>query len=332
MLHLGKKAFWTGLVLVIGLCTLTLHPVQSAITDSAITEFPTSGQPLHITLGLDGNLWFTESSAIGRITTGGIVTEFPLLSGSSNPNAITAGPDGNVWFTLPQQNKVGRITSTGVITEISGIQGPMGITTGPDGNLWITQSSDQIAQITMTGVITAFPIAPESYPDAIISGPDGNLWYVITIAYKGGNKIGRITPTGVYTEFNTLTWASGIRDLTTGRDGNIWFTETWPSKIGRITPSGMVTEFELPLTSSGIHEWPGEITLGPDGNFWFTGSQIGRITISGNPSYINGVALSSGPDDITVGLDGNIWLTEYWGQKIGRLHVYWFFFPLVMRR
>jgi hypothetical protein len=46
----------------------------------AITEFPTpsGGFPSGITVGSDGNLWFTEGTMIGRITTGGSVTEFPI--------------------------------------------------------------------------------------------------------------------------------------------------------------------------------------------------------------------------------------------------------------
>ena len=31
--------------------------------------------------------------------------------------------------------------------------------------------------------------------------------------------------------------------ITTGPDGNLWFTEYGGDKIGRITPSGTITEF-----------------------------------------------------------------------------------------
>src|SRR5665213_304756 len=66
-----------------------------------ITEF-SSGVTDHLlagmTLGPDGNMWFTGINAIGRITPAGVVTEFPEIHG--NPaGPITAGPDGNLWFT-----------------------------------------------------------------------------------------------------------------------------------------------------------------------------------------------------------------------------------------
>src|SRR6266436_5523218 len=66
-------------------------------------------------------------------------TEFPTPTAGSQPTAITTGPDGALWFTEQSGNKIGRITTDGVITEfplpISG-SGPVGITTGPDGALW----------------------------------------------------------------------------------------------------------------------------------------------------------------------------------------------------
>jgi virginiamycin B lyase len=67
--------------------------------------------------GPDGNLWFTYEDFttgacdIGRITTSGIATLFPIPTANSGPTDITAGPDGNVWFTEAVGN-VGRITTS----------------------------------------------------------------------------------------------------------------------------------------------------------------------------------------------------------------------------
>jgi hypothetical protein len=56
---------------------------------------------------------------------------------------IAAGPDGNLWFTEAGRNRIGRITTAGVLTEFSaGISPggePEGIAVGPDGNLWFTE-------------------------------------------------------------------------------------------------------------------------------------------------------------------------------------------------
>jgi hypothetical protein len=120
---------------------------------SAITEFPLpSTSPLpgefarDLTVGPDGNLWFTEyellsnsieAGPIGRITPAGAVTEFPLPVASDFAGPLTVGPDGNLWF--PASSEVGRVTPSGALTAFplstpNSAPGPL--TVGPDGNLW----------------------------------------------------------------------------------------------------------------------------------------------------------------------------------------------------
>jgi len=55
------------------------------------------GNPQGITAGPDGALWFTKDRGIGRITTAGVITEYPTVN--TAPTQITAGPDGELWFT-----------------------------------------------------------------------------------------------------------------------------------------------------------------------------------------------------------------------------------------
>jgi hypothetical protein len=57
--------------------------------------------PYSITSGPDGNLWFTESNNIGRITPAGVISEFPIPSGNT-ATGITSGPDGNLWVANSQ--------------------------------------------------------------------------------------------------------------------------------------------------------------------------------------------------------------------------------------
>jgi streptogramin lyase len=78
----------------------------------AFSEFPiptANSEPVGITAGPDGNVWFTELAAnkIGRITPGGTISEFPIPTGG-RPGRIAAGPDGNLWFTAKLGNKIGR--------------------------------------------------------------------------------------------------------------------------------------------------------------------------------------------------------------------------------
>jgi virginiamycin B lyase len=244
-------------------------------TTGIITEFSASAGFLYsITAGPDGNLWFTDSNnAVGRITTSGEVTLFPVPTASGGLYGITAGPDGNLWFAENGVNKIGRITTTGVVTEfpLPAGGGPYGITAGSDGNLWFTGcGGGGIGQITTAGFVTCFP-APYG-GNMITTGPDGNLWI------SGGGGIVRMTTTGVSTLFpfpNTTDYARGI---TAGPDGNLWFT--LDDSIGRITPAGTINKFLIPTGSvAGSYD----ITSGPDGNIWFTesvGNKIGQIVLS----------------------------------------------------
>ena len=86
---------------------------------------------------------------IGRITTSGTITEFPIPTSGSMPHSIVNGPDGNLWFTELQGNNIGRITTGGTITEFpvpTASSQPLGITSGPDHlhNLWFVEHNTNI--------------------------------------------------------------------------------------------------------------------------------------------------------------------------------------------
>jgi len=113
----------------------------SEFTSSSFTNQPSTSED--ITAGSDGNLWVAEGTRIAQVSTSGsFLNEF--TGGIGNANFITAGPDGAVWFTDTSNDAIGRITTSGTITEYSiptGASTPNGITVGPDGNLWFTEGS-----------------------------------------------------------------------------------------------------------------------------------------------------------------------------------------------
>jgi streptogramin lyase len=156
--------------------------------------------PAGITLGPDGNLWFTVFGQYGdatinrlRLTPSFDFTEF-VLPGVHGVWGIAAGSDGNLWFTETDANKVGRITTSGDITEFIVSGNPRGIAAGPDGNLWFTENSgNKIGRITTGGEVTEFPIpTPNARPWGIAAGPDGNIWFT----EKGASQIGRVSLSG----------------------------------------------------------------------------------------------------------------------------------------
>ncbi len=94
-----------------------------------ITAVAVNASPNAITLGPDGNIWFTSGQNSGlptppsgvnnifQVTPAGQFTAFPGAPGGS-PNFITAGPDGDIWFTDYNNSAIGRLTlSSGAVTE-----------------------------------------------------------------------------------------------------------------------------------------------------------------------------------------------------------------------
>lgn len=77
---------------------------------------------------------------------------------------------------------------------------------------------------------------------------------------------------------------AGLRDVTSGSDGNLWFTSFINGRpfIGKMTPQGEFTEYpmaeftaqrsDLPTTGAGfpVDMVAYEVEAGPDGKIWFT--------------------------------------------------------------
>jgi uncharacterized protein (TIGR03437 family) len=251
--------------------------------------------------------------------------EYLIPTPGSNPNYIAAGPDGGLWFTELAADKIGRITTAGVVTEY-GIptpkSGPYGITAGPDGAIWFVEyGGNNIGRITTAGAITEYALpTPGSGPLSITAGPNGAIWFV----EYGGNNIGRISTAGAITEYALPTPGSGPLSITAGPDEAIWFVEYGGNKVGRITTGGVIAEYDLPALLYRSNY----ITAGPDGALWFTqyGGLIGRITTAGVvTSYALNLSTSgASAGNVTAGPDGALWFTEYGGQgtsshKIGRI-------------
>jgi streptogramin lyase len=201
------------------------------------------------------------------------------------PEGITVGPNGNLWFTENFSNAIGEITTSGQekvfpLSTANGYPGPTGITTGPDGNLWFTESgTSQIARITPSGQVTQYPTpTPGSDPTAITSA-DCYIWF--TESANSANNIGRLDPaTGQITEYPIPTGDSHALGIAPRPNGTIWFTENtlFANHVGELDPAtGRIVEFSLPI---GGDPQPLGITEGPDGNMWFTlqnGSAVGVI-------------------------------------------------------
>jgi streptogramin lyase len=305
--------------------------IAKITTGGALTEFPPTSfaaylAPAGITSGPDGNVWFTGwfSSNIGKVSTSGTLLNTYALDNGSGPREVTLGPDGAVWFTDNVSGRIGRISTTGTVSSFAiptSNSAPLGIVTGSDQNLWfVERHANQIAKITPSGIVTEYPLGTAFRGlHGIAAGPDGNLWFTEG-NFKNGNKIGRITTSGVITgEFPLPTAKAQPLFIVAGPDGNLWFTEFNASKVGRITPTGTITEF--PVTPGS---YPGAITVGPDHKkLWFlentAAGAVSVLSTSGVQLSEHPVSFTAGPEGLVSAPDGAVWLAQWYPNGLARV-------------
>ena len=210
-------------------------------TAGSITEFTvgsSTDKAIGITVGPDNQLWFTVNNQIERITTlGKTGPTIPLKTPSSVPRGITTGPDGALWFAECHSNKIGRVTTSGSLSEYpipTAMSAPNNIVTGPDGALWFTEYHGKIGRITTGGVITEYPANLKSHPWGITVAA-GEIWFTD----EAGNAIDRILTTSApgsgagITQY-AIPGGDGPLDIHTAPDGSLWFTEHAGNAIGRM--------------------------------------------------------------------------------------------------
>lgn len=283
--------------------------------------------PGKIVLGPDGNLWFPAvaynnfttdqpSGAIGRLTLDGTFRFFPMPVTNTFPLNIVFGRDGKLWFSAFQGN---------------GILAP-NVDTAPR----FTGGSSVLGQMGQDGQFHLFTLPSLTISlNSIAVGVDGNLWFTDVSntgapTYGYVNKIGRVTPSGVFTEFPlTLRKATDfINLLIQGPDRNLWFSidSYLPDysafgEIGRMTPQGATTIYPL-----GKFLLPRDMTIGPDHNIWFSSSSaVGRITSNGAVRLVTPALKVKGSNwmsisGITGGNDGALWFATE-NAAVGRVTI-----------
>jgi virginiamycin B lyase len=297
------------LKLSLGLAVIALAAgTAGAQGPSRFVRIRGGSEPFAITMGADGNYWFTlaNSSKVARLTPHGKLRYFRTPS-LSNPAFITQGSDGNVWFAEGSSGAIASVTPAGVVTEhqFSFFGVSVGITTGSDGNIWFTDQTDSAVwrYNVSTGIFTEFLLpTSNSFPGDITTGADGNMWFT----EQAVNKFGRITPSGVITEFTGIDSPSSIA---AGPDGNIWISSAFIPQISRVTPSLQITTFPTPSNVDIIRPGNGNYLLFTE----FSANKIASITTDGvvveSPEFPGsaptGITAGVGPQVLFLGVGTN---------------------------
>jgi streptogramin lyase len=289
-----------------------LAPGSAAAAPAVDGEFPVSDTPRHLTLGPDGNMWVAVGGKIAKVTPAGEVTEYDPAD-VDFPFGITTGPDGNLWVT--QSGGVAKVPPGDPLTAtkfaIAEITNPRAIVTGPDGNLW-TASGDQVVKIPPADPTTrtAYTVAGLGARD-IASGGDGQLW----VADFAGKRVVSVTTAGASAPYPVDGGAQGVA---AGPGTQIAYANPGadPHHVGRISPGGQAQKTDVGATD------PFGITLGPDGAYWFAqfnGSKVGRMTVDGEVTTLDGLSAGSGPRYIAAGPGNTLWVSLEQANKVARI-------------
>ena len=240
--------------------------------------------------------------------------EYAVPAGSL-PVGITRGGDGALWFAESGRNRIGRITTAGVVTEIPAPPGFFAtqIAVGADSALWLVNGGERVARIDTDfgGFQTVFVAVGAAIVD-IALGADGAMWATdighasiirLTTEIDGGDF-----PFIVANVANTfaLGFASAPLHIAQGADGALWWTDVGRSRVGRIGYGPFTADEPIGLptvTSFAVGFFPFDIAAGPDGANWFTNPftrTLRPVTAAGLGAAIplgaSAFELASGPD------------------------------------
>jgi len=227
-----------------------------------------------------------------------------------------------LWFTESSADKVGKITTAGVITEypVKGANLLGSITSGPDGNLWFeflvikgTTLSGSLAKITTSGVLT---IVKQGYPvgtgfggkhgNGFVAGSDGAFW--LDQGYP--NSLARVTTSGVVSEVALSSANACPSDLAVGADKKLWVVEACSGTVERLSAiggagktiaathgvsfSGAVASYTDGTTTATASDFTASIVWG-DGSktSGAVAGSSGSFTVSGTYTYANAVTSKS---------------------------------------
>lgn len=166
-------------------------------TPFPITTPTGANQPVHLTVGPDKNVWFTQGwvDYVGSIGTDGSPVLSKKVSGTGNctgngvfPDKIAAGSDGDLWVTTNCDTRVVRLTTSGALTRVTVGEKTHGVTGGPDGNVWVVGYSSGLFRIDIASpsnpAVThyGFGTASGGIGDVTV-GSDLALWFTNAAGY-----------------------------------------------------------------------------------------------------------------------------------------------------
>ena len=301
----------------------------------AVTEFPTTGTGTNGIANGPNGVWFTDGTKVGVAAIDGTVKEYSI-PGAVSLQDITLGSDGNMWYTDSGADFFGKIKPDGTgIQTFATLQpggAPRGIATGPDGNLYICApgtagGASQFYVESTAGVQLTRQPAPtaNSKPYEIVNGGDGFMYFTELASglQTGTSQIGVITPSPPYaaSDVPLPNTGTGTLAIGLGPDGHVWYSEYGNGHVGTLTGHGPTTGAQE-FPGGGFNHGPGGLVTGYDRQLWLSMFGAGTTLERFDPAThaIRSYTLPTDAYEIVTGPDGNLWYTTQTG-KLGRLEL-----------
>lgn len=261
--------------------------------------------PTGVATDAAGNVFVadTYNEKIRKITPSGVVTTFAgsgvygFTDGTGaaaqfhDPFGIATDAAGNVYVADTNNNKIRKITPTGVVSTLAGstygfadgtgamaqFYRPYGVATDAAGNVYVADKDNhKIRKITPAGEVSTLAGSTQGFADGIGTAAQFNNPYGVTTDAAGNvyvgdglnNKIRKITPAGVVSTVAGST--AGFTDgtgvaaqfsrpygVTTDAAGNVYVGDWNNSKIRKITQQLGVSQND---NTSRITIYPNPVT------------------------------------------------------------------------
>jgi sugar lactone lactonase YvrE len=277
-----------------------------------------SGDPTNPSTSTPGTVTTIAGSVQGDVNGTGSAAQLRY------PNGITMDAAGNLYVADMDNEKIKKISPSGVVTTFAGsvwgdvdatgtaaqFKSPTNIELGTDGNFYVSDGVlCKIKKISPSGVVT-------------------------TIA--GNGSAGDVNGVGTNAQF------SNPRGIAQDAAGNLYITDMDNHKIKKIAPNGTVTTFagstQGHADGTGTNarfDYPAAIAIGPDGYFYVADrfnfmirkispdgvvtTLAGNSAISGDDDGVGSAAKFYNPYDLVVDASGNVYVIDRDNSKIRKV-------------
>lgn len=257
-------------------------------------------------------VWFTEqvtNSIWSFNMTDHKFTAYHLKTTGALPFGIALDPQGNVWFTEFFGDKIGEITTSGVLSEIqipaSGYLEASAVFAAPSGKIWFTLPGINSTASYFKGSFTIQNLTSlVNIPVGIAIDSSGNLW----LTQHGPSFISEFNPTTHY--FKTI--STSIPPLGTSlpyfsyvnSNGDVWFNEHYGNAMAEFIPSSnTLIEYFIPTRVGYAGNISGMLTstLSSSGQPWYTEFFAGKVgTVNVSKPLDLGLSLSNYSNTVTI--------------------------------